>query len=174
MSEDKPLCQDCKERPIRALGRCARCYARFRYGAAPRTHCKHGHELNEDNILVRANGSKICRTCQRERECASQRRRRAEIPKKPQIPHETRVAAGRKGAEKRWQKETEADGGWLTINEAAEIKGIHRDSICAAMNRGALPFSFVQGRRMILRGDMGEYVPRNYPRETDTSPSAKG
>jgi hypothetical protein len=30
-----------------------------------RTHCKHGHRLSGSNLWIRADGSRICRTCRR-------------------------------------------------------------------------------------------------------------
>ena len=35
---------------------------------ATRTHCPHGHEYSPKNTYIRPNGSRKCRTCNRERE----------------------------------------------------------------------------------------------------------
>ena len=41
----------------------ADCSKRGRTGSGKKTHCKYGHEFNEENTRVRRNGDRICRTC---------------------------------------------------------------------------------------------------------------
>lgn len=41
------------------------CLDKGRGGQRRRTHCRKGHELTPDNILINTLGSRICKTCQR-------------------------------------------------------------------------------------------------------------
>lgn len=41
----------------------ARAKGRTRNANTGVTHCKHGHELTGDNLIVRTSGSRTCRTC---------------------------------------------------------------------------------------------------------------
>lgn len=55
----------------------ADCRAKNRYHYANLTHCKRGHEFNEENTYYRAdNGLRACRVCQRERQRAKYEERR--------------------------------------------------------------------------------------------------
>lgn len=45
---------------------------------AARTQCKHGHEYTPENTRVDRHGTRLCRTCDRERQRAYQERLRAE------------------------------------------------------------------------------------------------
>lgn len=44
-------------------------------GNARKTHCVHGHELVGDNLRVRPDGTRQCRTCRDARNAARQRRK---------------------------------------------------------------------------------------------------
>ncbi|MCH9731619.1 MAG: HNH endonuclease [Actinomycetia bacterium] len=44
---------------------------------ARKTHCKRGHEFNDENTYVRANGTRLCLPCKRIVENAAYHRRRA-------------------------------------------------------------------------------------------------
>jgi HNH endonuclease len=41
---------------------------------AARTHCTHGHPFDEENTAYKADGSRRCKTCHRDRERAAKRR----------------------------------------------------------------------------------------------------
>lgn len=41
--------------------------AKRRHWATKKMRCKHGHALEGDNVAVRSNGRRVCRTCARER-----------------------------------------------------------------------------------------------------------
>jgi transcriptional regulator with XRE-family HTH domain len=47
-----------------------------RYARAAKTHCTHGHALTSDNIIVKKNGERICRACNRIFAREYQRRKR--------------------------------------------------------------------------------------------------
>lgn len=44
-------------------------------GKAERTHCERGHEYTADNTRTKKNGSRVCRTCHRDRERLARARR---------------------------------------------------------------------------------------------------
>jgi transcriptional regulator with XRE-family HTH domain len=48
-----------------------------RHAMAAKTHCKHGHALTSDNIIVKKNGERSCRACKRIYAREYQRRKRA-------------------------------------------------------------------------------------------------
>ncbi|MER6325795.1 hypothetical protein [Streptomyces coelicoflavus] len=48
---------------------------RGRHHNANKTHCKHGHEFNEENTRIEKKGNRVCRTCSRQRQRVSARRR---------------------------------------------------------------------------------------------------
>jgi excisionase family DNA binding protein len=128
-----------------------------------RTHCGKGHELTEDNIIIRKDGSRVCKTCQRtsEREC--QRRRRKNNPR-PKLSPEERAQIRQAASIKRWHREPDPE--WLTLEEAAQYKGVHIDSIRAAIRREAIVSHKVKGHRLIERAVLDEYTPRTYPGNT--------
>jgi hypothetical protein len=45
---------------------------------AGRTHCKHGHELSEDNITLRSDGSRLCKQCKLDRQKRSREKLKAD------------------------------------------------------------------------------------------------
>lgn len=56
-----------------------------RGGNAIKTHCKHGHPLSGDNLILKPDGKRQCRECQRRAARESARDRRASgTPVKPQ------------------------------------------------------------------------------------------
>lgn len=51
---------------------------------------------------------------------------------------------------------------WVSIAEAARLKGVGRASIYAAIEDGKIRASEIGGRRLAFRQDVEAYVPRAY------------
>ena len=51
---------------------------------------------------------------------------------------------------------------WVSIAEAARLKGVGRASIYAAIDDGKIQSAEIGGRRLALRQDVEAYVPRAY------------
>ena len=51
---------------------------------------------------------------------------------------------------------------WISIAEAARIKGVQRPSIYAAIKEGRIRAAEIGGRSVVLRQDVEAYVPRAY------------
>jgi len=50
---------------------CTRCHAKRDGARAQQTHCVNGHEFNEKNTYIKANGTRMCRPCANARKKAS-------------------------------------------------------------------------------------------------------
>jgi len=67
--------------PAIARGWCRKHYQRWyrtQDAVAPKTHCKHGHELTPENTYTTPQGGRECRECRRVRVREYLRRKRAE------------------------------------------------------------------------------------------------
>jgi len=51
---------------------------------------------------------------------------------------------------------------WITVQEAAERKGVPAATIYAAIGRGTLPATTVLGRKVLTGGDLAAYEPGSY------------
>ena len=61
---------------------------------------------------------------------------------------------------------------WVSIAEAARMKGVGRASIYAAIEDSKIRASEIGGRRLALRQDVEAYVPRAYQgRRENTRPA---
>lgn len=54
------------------------CSIRKRASGQDKTHCLRGHALTADNLINRANGRRLCRTCNAERQVEARRRAKME------------------------------------------------------------------------------------------------
>ena len=64
----------------------------------PATTCKHGHDMSGENAYVRADGARVCRTCQRTSTREAMRRRRAEATDSGAAPPVSRPTTRRSPA----------------------------------------------------------------------------
>lgn len=66
----------------------------------------------------------------------------------------------------------EEEIGYLTIQQAADLLGIHRTAVYQAIREGRLKTVRVMGKQALRRADVDAYQPRNYRDRQEKTVSA--